>query len=879
MNSKCKNIQIVLAESGPSAFRDDASAQQHLVNCEDCYSVLTALSELDAALPELPVHDVSDARVDALLARVRGLPLPKSDALSGLERFDQRLRAAARRASEWYARFVASPAAVATLSAACVAVVVLMVNLEAIVYQDSAPSYSDPPSAQVVGNYAGRFRSESETELKKRNMPAQREIPVPELNLEGVEQLRALGYMVDSDEVAAVKGSNKEKQKAASAGKSTGEAYITRGAVLGSVAESETPEIPGPNMEEIVIAGETSSLRDAPVSSTSFSAADLQALRIQEIDDLSDVSSSQALRIRDIADLSKFTPSRLIEDDFKADEAASQKREDLSPAPPESSSMEDRLKRVKRGWAGNEAVDSLGGDARLAGFRFQPASGYWSNAYVPGDPAVRLLESRLNAADREILQASTSTRLRLHDRARQVQQPFDAPTGSAMEVFLHSDRSALEGGERLTLQVGLQGARRQGGARPPMNIGIVLDLRGEISAETATQMRAVVDAFRLAREVGDQFSLRVAGRDCSGVESDRFEYGPLSVAMENCFGAKAAPGQGEAVVAALKSSTQGVRVSDDPDAPLGSSMVLLVTSQSLASDLAALEAIGHESAVAGVPISVAGIGSGVVLGEIDRLILAGQGNRRLVTTSDEARKAVDRELSALSRAVARALRLRIRLAPGVQLIRILDASRLDAEGEERVREAEQSIDLRMANDLGIEADRGEDEDGIQIVIPSFYAGSSHAILLDVVAKEPGPIADVTLRYKDLVYQRNGVARANLNLGGEARTVGPLERNVLKNVMTVRLSSALKSAGDALGAGRVDDAVRALDEQRALLMRLRASQAAFHNDAELATDLDLLDEYLSLLNGEAVGLEGGRRYIANSLQLSGYFKTLPRTRVD
>jgi hypothetical protein len=196
-----------------------------------------------------------------------------------------------------------------------------------------------------------------------------------------------------------------------------------------------------------------------------------------------------------------------------------------------------------------------------------------------------------------------------------------------------------------------------------------------------------------------------------------------------------------------------------------------------------------------------------------------------------------------------------------------------------VREAEQSIDLRMASELGIEADRGEDEDGIQIVIPSFYAGGSHAILLDVVAPEAGPIADVTLRYKDLIYQRNGVVRANLNLGSEARTVGALERNVLKNVLTVRLSSALKNAGRALKEGRIDDSVRVLDEQRSSLIQVRASQPAFQNDSELAADLELLDEYLSLLNSEAVGPEGTRRYIANSLQLSGYFKTLPRTRAD
>jgi hypothetical protein len=869
MNGRCKQIQDILAESGAIAFQDDGSAQRHLADCEDCYAVLTAMSELDTALPALPIHDASDACVEALLARVRELPQPKAEAPLEIGGLVQPLRDAARSVGDWHARFVASAAAVAVVSAAGVAIVVSLVDLDTDVQGLAERSATDPDFARFrkdeeayrslneteldsvrLEKEDGAYRSlnELEHETKKRSLKQGRErqfaqrVPAP------APELRALGYI----DGGGLRNASRDS-----------DAMFRPDA---QIAAAEVPliarEIEEGDIEEILVAGkEAESLQEAPHSVTRFSAEDLRSLRIDNI-----------------ADLSDFTPSLEKDSALEVNAAPSQNRVG-SPLPPKNSrSMVDALSRVKAGRTGEKAKEA-NVDQSFGRFRFQEASGYWSNAYVPGDPAIRLLESRLNATDREMLETSSPTPLQLHDGARQVRQPFDAPTEAAMEVFLHSDRTALEGPERLTLQVGLQGARRQGGTRPPMNIGVVLDLRGEVSAENATQMRAIVDALRTAKEVGDQFSLWVAGRDCSGVESDRFEYGPLSVAMEACFGADTAPGEGQAIAPALESATHAVRVSDDPDAPLGSSMVLLVTSQKLAGELHALESIGHESAVAGVPISVAGVGSGIALDEIDRLTLAGQGNRRLVTTPDEARDTVDRELSALSRAVARALRLRIRLAPGVKLIRILDASRLDDEGAERVRESEQSIDLRMASELGIEADRGEDEDGIQIVIPSFYAGGSHAILLDVVAPEAGPIADVTLRYKDLIYQRNGVARANLNLGGEAKTVGPLEHNVLKNVLSVRMSSALKNAGRALGEGRLDDAMRILGEQRDRLTQMRASEATFQGDAELKADLNLLDEYLSLLRGEAIGLGGPRRYLANSLQLSGHFKTLPRTRVD
>src|SRR6185369_2748520 len=114
------------------------------------------------------------------------------------------------------------------------------------------------------------------------------------------------------------------------------------------------------------------------------------------------------------------------------------------------------------------------------------------------------------------------------------------------------------------------------------------------------------------------------------------------------------------------------------------------------------------------------------------------------------------------------------LAAGVRLVGIVGSRRLDEAQAQRVREAERSVDLRLSRNLGIESDRGEDEDGIQVVVPVFRAGDAHVILLDVVAPGPGAVADVSVRYKDLVFLRNGVARASLTLPAGAPAAGPLE---------------------------------------------------------------------------------------------------------
>ncbi|MGI9592442.1 MAG: hypothetical protein ACR2P8_13810 [Myxococcota bacterium] len=516
----------------------------------------------------------------------------------------------------------------------------------------------------------------------------------------------------------------------------------------------------------------------------------------------------------------------------------------------------------------------------LEGLRFLPSSGYWANTYVPGDPVMRWLESRLEERDRSEMQPFARRPLLLEAASHQTPQPFDPPGAAALSVFLQADRRGLEDESRMLLQVGLQGALRHSRLRPTMSVGIVFDLRGSPSIETARSLRALLDGFLEAKDVGDRFSLTVAGAPGGTVVGpEAFRHGPLSLAMAELLDPANGTRSGAPALSleqAVRRTAAALQRTDDPDAPLGSSLVLLVTSQPLAPLTSNLAVLAHESAVAGVPVSVVGVGQSVSLEDLERVALAGQGNLRLLAEAAEAEGLVERELSALSRVIARALRLRIRLAPGVKLVSVVGSEPLDAAGAEQVRRAERSVDRRLAQNLGIEADRGEDEDGIQIVIPTFHSGDSHAVLIDLVAPGPGPIADVTIRYKDLVYLRNSVARANLTLGRSADPPGPLERNVVKNLLAIRLSETLKESGRELLAGRDQQAIAAVREFRTLLEGLQRETAGFQNDPALADDTRMLDEYLAVIEAGALDHDAPRQYLADSLQLSGYFKTTPRS---
>ena len=473
-------------------------------------------------------------------------------------------------------------------------------------------------------------------------------------------------------------------------------------------------------------------------------------------------------------------------------------------------------------------------------------SGYWSNTYVPGDSELRLLQARLERGSPSIVGAGAQA---LHGAVRRTDQPFDAPRNAALQVYLHSDRRGADGRRRALVQVGLQATPRHGGRRPAMNVAVVLDLAARTPDLVAASMRSLATALAQQREPGDRFRLYTTGQDGRrpDVGPEEFSYGRVGLLMDELFSRPLAVADPSSLlVARTKAAIEAVAGADDPDATLGSSAVLVVTGSPLGSRTSSLERLAHQGALAGIPLSVVGVGSEVVPEEIDRLALAGQGQRRLLQSPADAPAAIERELAAASRAVARAVRLRIRLAPGVQLVDVVGSDRLDERAADRVRQSEQSLDLRLARNLGITADRGDDEDGIQIVIPNFYASDEHVILLDVVSPGAGPLVDVTARFKDLVHLKNGTVRASLSLDRGTDVQGRRELNVLKNYLAHLLSDTLHSAGNALARKDNASAEAQLLRHESFLAELSQLLPALSSDPEIRTDLAMLTSYRAAL---------------------------------
>ena len=540
--------------------------------------------------------------------------------------------------------------------------------------------------------------------------------------------------------------------------------------------------------------------------------------------------------------------------------------------------------------------DFLGYYQQTQDLHFQQAAGYWANSYIPGDPEIRLLSARLAQWDRSWLENNAA----LEQDVEPVNQPFDAPADNALSLSLMADvdsvstNEASHGPTRMRLQIGIRGIEHRRGQRPAMKVGLVVDLPADASDEVRIATRALLDAMLQSKQAGDRFSLVMTGQqgDVQNewarslvVPAEDFRFGSLQLAKQLILGQDSTPTGERRDLSKLNSSRINlyeameragamVKQTDDPSRPLGSSSVLLISAREMP-DIDALAALAHERAREGITLSVIPLGSQPKNSSVEKLVLAGLGNRRYLEAPGRAGQLIEEELHASSRAVARAVRLSIRLAPGVRLIDVVGSERLDTKRAQRVREIENSMDRRLSANRGIQADRGEDEGGIQIVIPSIYSGDSVTVLLDIVADQPGAIAEVSLRYKDLVFLRNGSLRGHLDLpkgeftGGESSR-GPAQLNVLKNLLSHHFIEAVERAAAALGQQQPAEAEAVLRAMHATITQVRQALSAWAKDKDLIHDQQVLDRYITALASPRAGTH--QSFLVDSLRYAAWAKT-------
>ncbi len=136
---------------------------------------------------------------------------------------------------------------------------------------------------------------------------------------------------------------------------------------------------------------------------------------------------------------------------------------------------------------------------------------------------------------------------------------------------------------------------------------------------------------------------------------------------------------------------------------------------------------------------------------------------------------------------------------------------------------------------------------------------------------------MTLRYKDVVYLRNGVAHASLAIDDGQTVPGPLELNVIKNLAAREFARQTREVSRSLAAGDARAAALRVAALRDLLRGLRLEVPGLASDPDLAADEAMLEEYLAVLNSPAAQDVGTSRYLADSPLYAGFRKLHRATR--
>lgn len=498
---------------------------------------------------------------------------------------------------------------------------------------------------------------------------------------------------------------------------------------------------------------------------------------------------------------------------------------------------------------------------------------YVSSNYMGGSGAKDRLEKLI--AEGVLVEGK---RVKLEAFSRDYARTFPIPTRTALGLTADPERTKIvESGGRTYLQVGLQAMKGEASRHPALNVALVIDTSGSMSAEGKMEAakraaKRLVDGLR----PGDILSVVSFDSHARVVVPAQKVGDPL--ALKRRIEALR-PGADTNIYDGLKLGYREARKNSLRD---GVSLVILLSDGEVTSGVSNPAAFRNLAAEqAGAEVQTTSVGLGISYNEDLMLAIAreGKGNYHFIKDGADTEKVFQKELNELTQVVARAVKLRIRLADGVGLVRVLGSQVLNAAEAQQVRGEEQKIDRKVAEELGIATNRKkDDEPGIKMLIPNFFRGDSHVVMLEIeVPKGRGQrkIADVYLKYKDLPHRANRETQAAVRMQytpHRPEMIASIRKSVKKNLLGFQTGEALTQAASLLHQGRVSDAVKLLDERMVVL----GVAAREWGDRDLDHDGKLLDRYKSVVaqygrDQQVAGVELGD-YLRKSLTYAGYQMT-------
>lgn len=483
-------------------------------------------------------------------------------------------------------------------------------------------------------------------------------------------------------------------------------------------------------------------------------------------------------------------------------------------------------------------------------------NGYWENTYLPGSPAVPLLFESLH---KTIFPQVPMEQIRNTSSVLMVQHPVDAPLQGALGLAAHTDLPYLDKPSRVLLQVTINSADRAKGNRPPLTIVVVLPDSKNIPAHEQKIIQDTLRALEAERRVDDHIAVLTDETNIP-VPFSEFRYGTLELFLKKLQQVNATETLPDGK-SALYRTASALAFGDD-SSQLRERIILTVGHSGTTSFEPAYPELDSHVLQGGVA-SVLAITDNI---DLMRLSARGQGSYRVMNPSLPAEDQIRAELESFGAVVARALRLNVQLQPGVKLKEIIGSNKLSAPEVEREKAIEVATDKRIAQSLGIEADRGNDDPGIQILIPRFMSGDSHIFILDLFVEKAGHIADVSLKSKDLVLMRNETLHASAALPAYRDDAGQINSIIAHNEYAQRLATVIRMVRKFAEYGDLSNGVALLQSYA------RDLETYAPPSNEKTSTANLINNYISFLQAMIASNQQGnsndvREAVTTSLDMT------------
>jgi Ca-activated chloride channel family protein len=337
---------------------------------------------------------------------------------------------------------------------------------------------------------------------------------------------------------------------------------------------------------------------------------------------------------------------------------------------------------------------------------------------------------------------------------------FSAPSDRALGLRTDFERAELPpSGGMFHVRFSLQSTDAAPAERPRLAVHLVLDTSGSMRGEPIVRAREAAAAVVDKLAPTDVFSLTTFASNAT-VLVPQGAVGPRKPQIKQTISAIDVGG-GTNIGGGL---TNAYQEAQKPTVPKDVVNVVLLLSDGRANagitDRSALSKLALDAFQEGVQTSSFGLGTDYDGELMSAIADDGAGGYYYLRDPEQITPALTTELDKRLDPVATAVELRVRLKPGVDLMKVYGSRRLSDAEASRVRAIEVAADAQAQKRDGIQADRQDDpKGGMRFFIPAFTRSDSHSVLLQLrVPAGVGdkPLAQVELKYKDRVAKKNVV---------------------------------------------------------------------------------------------------------------------------